>query len=229
MDGYGSAREGPGGEGPLWLHPDDDLAPNRPGEHLHAQLAAHRARTGPLAAPRALAARLTRRGDEAARLRAQLAGQQEAGEALESMAPGGWRVLHAIPLPSHSVVAHLLIGPGGVFTLRTAYHRRAHARVGQDSVRLGRRRTEPYVRLALREAEAASLVLSRGCGALVEAQPVLVLAGVSRITVAPGAGSVRVLRPHEVTRLGEGVAVWKPPEIETVHAVARDRRTWRGL
>ncbi|GAA2066660.1 hypothetical protein GCM10009801_13320 [Streptomyces albiaxialis] len=229
MDKYDSAHEWPHGEGPLWLHPDDDLAPNRPGEHLHARLASHEAHGGPLAAPRALAARLAGRTDQAAVWRGQLAGHQEVGDALESKTAGGWRVLHAIPLPSHTVISHLLIGPGGVFTLRTEHHRRAHVRVGHDSVRVGRRRYEPYVRLARREARAASLALSRGCDVVVEAQPVLVLAAASRITVGPEAGSVQVMREREVTRLGEGMAVWKPPEIEAVYAVARDRRTWTGL
>ncbi|MFG3255018.1 nuclease-related domain-containing protein [Streptomyces sp. NPDC048172] len=229
MDKYGSAHEWPHGGGPLWLHPDDDLAPNRPGEHLHARLASYEAHAGSPGAPRVWAARLTGRTDQAAVWRGQLAGQQEVGDALESMTGGGWRVLHAIPLPSHSVISHLLIGPGGVFTLRTEHHRRAHVRVGHDSVRVGRRRHEPYVRLARREAQAASLALSRGCDVMVEAQPVLVFAAVSRITVTPEAGSVRVMREGEVTRLGEGVAVWKPPEIEAVYAVARDRRTWTRL
>ncbi|NGO69613.1 nuclease-related domain-containing protein [Streptomyces boncukensis] len=230
MDKHGSTHDWPRGGGPLWLHPDDDLAPNRPGEHLHAILASTRDAHGPRRrAPHALAARLARRTGPAAEWRGQLAGHQQVGDALEAMAPGGWRALHSIPLPSHSVIAHLLVGPGGVFTIRTAHHRRARIRVGDDMVRVGRRRCEPYVRLVRREARSAALALSRGCGFPVDTQPVLVFVAASRLTPHPGAGSVRVLRERDVHRLGAGSAVWKPAEVETVYAVARDRRTWTGL
>lgn len=43
------------------------------------------------------------------------------GELLESLAPQGWRVLHDISF-GRGNVDHVLIGPGGVFTVETKSH-----------------------------------------------------------------------------------------------------------
>ncbi|MDJ1132912.1 nuclease-related domain-containing protein [Streptomyces iconiensis] len=231
MDKYGSAHEWPHDSGPLWLHPDDDLAPNRPGEDVHAKLASLEPRErdpGPL---RTALARVARRPRAAAAWREQLTGQQRVGDILEELTGTGWRLLHSLPLPSHTVIAHLLIGPGGVFTVRTEHHRRARVRVGPDAAQLGRRRgSVPCVRLARREALAASLALERRCGFAVTAQPVLVFVAARALTCTDPSGTVLVLREGEIAdRLGRTGGVWKPAEIETVYALARDRRTWTRL
>lgn len=232
MDKYGSAHEWPANGGPLWLHPDDDLAPNRPGEDLHAALAALDPRERDPGAPRTALARLTRRPLPALAWRERLTGDQRVGDALEELTGGGWRLLHAIPLPSHAVIAHLLIGPGGVFTVRAEHHRRARVRVGSDSAHLGGGREVPSVRLARREAHAASLALGRRCGFAVEARPVLVFVAARSLTLADPSdtGGVQVLGEDDLTaRLARTGGVWKPAEIETVYALARDRRTWTRL
>lgn len=174
-------QAGPAGHEPLWLHPDDDLAPNRPGEHLHARLAriasdrgagrrparwepsrllglGRRGRRstagtdragqplGPGAVgagaargrPAAAATRLIGRPDPVAGWRRQLLGHQRVGERLERLTGGGWRVLHSVPMPGDATIPHLLLGPGGAFTVRPEYRGRARVSVDEDSVR-GRR------------------------------------------------------------------------------------------
>lgn len=233
---YDDARGRYGESGPLFLHPDDDLAPNRPGENLHARLSALAPRGRAARAARALG-RLAGRPDPAADCRRQLDGQQLVGAELEMLTAGGWMVLHSLPLPSVGALSHLLIGPGGVFALHTAHHRGAQLYVGlpeqddgpADSVRIGRARTEPYVRLARRAARTAELALGRACGFSVEVCPVVALVGAHRVTVAPGLDDVRVVTERTAGTLGQRLAVLKPDGIAHVYAVARDRRTWLGL
>src|SRR5690606_12637144 len=83
----------------LSLHPDDDLAPNRPGEAL---LIALDRDPGP--------ARLLRPDPR----RRALTAEQTVGEALDRMDGAGWRALHSVPLPGGDRIHHLLIGPGGL-------------------------------------------------------------------------------------------------------------------
>lgn len=86
----------------LALPPDADLAPNRPGETLLGELehgsAGTRARH---------------------RLRQDLAAQQRMGDAFDALEPDGWRTLHCVPLPGLGSIDHLLIGPAGIFCVRT--------------------------------------------------------------------------------------------------------------
>ena len=68
----------------LALHPDDDLAPNRPGEAVHTALDRER--------PPALRLRPDAR-------RRALAAQETVGDALDALDGAGWRTLHSIPPP----------------------------------------------------------------------------------------------------------------------------------
>ncbi|MGW7518660.1 nuclease-related domain-containing protein [Streptomyces sp. NPDC054796] len=230
MKEYGDAQGWPHEGGPLFLHPDDDLAPNRPGEALHARLAALGVPRHPrLAACARALGRLAGRPDQRAALRRALDGEQRVGEELERLTGGGWRVLHSVPVPPAAAVPHLLIGPGGVFTLHTACRRGARVRVGTDAVLVARGRAEPWVRLSRREARHAALALSRGCGFPVTVQAVLALVGTAGFAVAPELADVLVVSDRQIAGLGAGRAVLGPAEVARVYAVARDRRTWLAL
>jgi Nuclease-related domain len=216
--------EEPYGSGPLWLHPDDDLAPNRPGEELHA-----RVESAPRDRVPSWLGRLLGRPSQPREWRRALLGVQIVGAELERLTVRGCRVLHSIPLPGGAGIDHLLIGPGGVFCLHVRHHRGARIQVGDDTVRLGRDRPLPYVRYSRREAVQAAYVLTRGCGHPVDVRPVLVLVAAARVTVAPTLRDVRVLREHEIAALGSRGGVHKPADIEVIHGVARDRHTWLGI
>ncbi|OSP26541.1 hypothetical protein B7767_41695, partial [Streptomyces sp. 13-12-16] len=94
----------------LSLHPDDDLAPNRPGEALLIDLdrdpgPARRLRPDPR--------------------RRALVAERTVGEALDRTDGAGWHTLHSIPLPGGDRIHHLLIGPGGLYAVHALYaHRR---------------------------------------------------------------------------------------------------------
>ncbi|MEV0260007.1 nuclease-related domain-containing protein [Streptomyces sp. NPDC050617] len=209
----------------LFLAPDDDLAPNRPGEALRARLDASRAGPG-----RLLASRLLGRRPQEDEWRRGLEGEQFVGSELEELTAVGWRVVHSIPLPGEADIDHLLIGPGGVFCVQAQLLRRAAVRVGDDGVRVGReRQPRPYLRAARREAARAGFALARGCGFEPEVRPVLVLVAAARVEVASVPRDVRVLRERDVTRLGEFGGVLHPERVERVYTVARNRRTWLNV
>lgn len=206
----------------LFLPPDDDLAPNRPGETLRARL--DTSRTGRAAL--VLARCLGRRPVEDAWRRA-LAAEQTVGAELEALTAGGWEVVHSIVLPGDSVIPHLLIGPGGVFGIAVKDAHKARIRVGETVVHISRdRHPRPYVREIRHDAARASLVLSRGCGYAVQVRPVLVFVGAESLEVSPTLEDVRVLKETETTTLGRTGGVLHPRRADRIHTVARNRRVW---
>ncbi len=139
----------------LSLHPDDDLAPNRPGE--------------------ALLVDLDRAPGPARRLRpdprpAELAAQRTVGGTLDAMDGAGWHALHSLPLPGGHRVHHLLIGPGGLYALHVRAAHRQRVTVAEPQVRIGRRPPEPLLHRVRADADRAAHALTA------EVRPVLVLA-----------------------------------------------------
>ncbi|WP_327326078.1 NERD domain-containing protein [Streptomyces sp. NBC_01210] len=188
----------------LSLHPDDDLAPNRPGEALHAELdrlpAGHRFRQDPR--------------------RAELAAQQLLGGEFDRLEGAGWRILHSVPLPGTEHIDHLVIGPAGVLAVHTLQARRLRVRIADPMVRVGRGEPVPQLRLARRRAERAALALTAAV------RPVLAVVGAARLDVVPAPPDVRILRDDEVPALTRLGGVLKPADIEALYATARDRRSW---
>ncbi|MFJ1596839.1 nuclease-related domain-containing protein [Streptomyces sp. NPDC088261] len=222
----------------LALHPDDDLAPNRPGEELYAVLdglpapgraaAAHRG-----AAHRAALRRDPRQGELLAR---RTVGDQLDGlDRSDALGPGvRVRVLHSVPLPGADPavrIDHLLIGPAGVLAIRTLPARDRRVRVADPMVRTGFSAPVPLLGHLREAAERASAALATAV------RPVLVVVGASRLRVVPAPVDVRIVRDTEVAALagvggpgdlaGPG-GVLKPADIESLYATARDRRAWSG-
>lgn len=189
----------------LALHPDDDLAPNRPGEALLIALdrdpgPAHRLRTDP-------------------RCR-DLTAEQTAGEALDGLEGGGWRTLHSVPLPGGDRIHHLVIGPGGLFAVCALAARRQRITVTEPMVTLGRREPRPLLRRVRADAARASYALTA------EVRPVLLLVEPGRLEVTAPPREVRVLTETDVPGFARLGGVLKPADVEALYAMARDRRTW---
>ncbi|MBB4895638.1 hypothetical protein FHS39_004717 [Streptomyces olivoverticillatus] len=206
----------------LFLPPDDDLAPNRPGETLRARLDASRTGRAGL-----FFARLLGRRPVEDAWRRKLAAEQLVGAALDGLAAAGWEVVHSIELPGDAVISHLLIGPGGVFCVLAEQTRRAAVRLDETDVRVtGDARPYPYVRKARQNAARCSLVLTRGCGYPVRARPVLVLVGATEADVHAGPEDVSVLREEQLHELGTLGGILHPDRVDRIHTVARNRRAW---
>ncbi|MFI8218711.1 nuclease-related domain-containing protein [Streptomyces sp. NPDC085932] len=189
----------------LTLHPDDDLAPNRPGEALLVALdrdpgPARRLRPDP-----------RRRALEA---------EQTIGEALDRLDGAGWHALHSVPLPGGDRIHHLLIGPGGLFALHTLHARRHRVTVADPMVTVGRRDPHPLLRAVRAAADRASYALTA------EVRPVLALVDPAAVTVPTAPREVRVLTDAQLDALSHQGGVLKPADVEALHAMARDRNTW---
>ncbi|MFJ2649742.1 nuclease-related domain-containing protein [Streptomyces sp. NPDC087420] len=200
----------------LALHPDDDLAPNRPGEELHAALDGlpSPGRAGPRRDPR----------------HGELLARQVVGDRLDGLDRSAGvgvrvRVLHSVPLPGADPavrIDHLLIGPAGVLAIRTLPARNRRIRVADPMVRTGFSAPVPLLGHLREAAERAS-------GALATAvRPVLVVVGASRLEVAPPPLDVRIVRDTEVAAPADAEGVLKPADVESLYATARDRRAWSG-
>ncbi|WP_413758967.1 nuclease-related domain-containing protein [Streptomyces sp. MMBL 11-3] len=189
----------------LSLHPDDDLAPNRPGEALQSVLDHE---PGP---QRRLRADPRRRA-----LEAELA----VGEALDRLEGAGWHTLHSVPLPGGDRVHHLVIGPGGLFAVHTVYARRQRVIVADPMVRVGRLEARPVLRGVRADADRASYALTA------EVRPVLAFFAAREVSVTAPLREVRVLLDTDVTALARTGGVLKPADVEALHAMARDRGTW---
>ncbi|MFD8964415.1 nuclease-related domain-containing protein [Streptomyces sp. NPDC059568] len=227
----------------LSLHPDDDLAPNRPGEALHAELDAfpaperhgwfRRGTWGVGTWGRSTWPSAPHRGDPYRRdphrrdpRHGELLAQQLLGDHLDRLEAAGWRVLHSIPLPGVGAGAridHLAIGPAGVLAVRTVAARGRRVRIADPMVRTGRAQPQPHLRWARRAAERASFVLATAV------RPVLAVAEASRLDAVPSSSDVRILRDTEISTLASLGGVLKPADIEALYATARDRRTWLSV
>ncbi|KUL30324.1 nuclease-related domain-containing protein [Streptomyces regalis] len=190
----------------LTLHPDDDLAPNRPGEALLVSLDRDPAPS-----------HLLRRPDPRHRA---LTAEQTVGEALDRLDGAGWHALHSIPLPGGDRIHHLAIGPGGLFVLHSLYARKQKVTVADPMVSLGRREPYPLLRRVRADADRASYALTA------EVRPVLVLVGPADVAIPGPLREVRVLRDTEVEGLARLGGLLKPADVEALHAMARDRRVW---
>ena len=192
----------------LTLHPDDDLAPNRPGEAL---LIALDRDPGP-----------ARRLRPDPRRRA-LAAEQAVGEVLDQLEGAGWHTVHSVPLPGGDRVHHLVIGPGGLFAVHALYARKARVLIANPMVTVGRHEGEPLLRRLRADADRASYALTA------EVRPVLALADPAEVTVTAEPRAVRILRDTELPDLAGLGGVLKPADVEALHAMARDRKTWRRV
>lgn len=189
----------------LSLHPDDDLAPNRPGEALLVSLDRTPAGTNPL------------RPDPRRRA---LAAEQAVGEVLDSLDGAGWHTLHSVPLPGGDRLHHLVIGPAGLFAVHTLPARKQRIRITDPLVTLGRRDPQPLLRRVRADAARASYALTA------EVRPVLAIVGAHSVHLTSTPREVRVLEATQLTELGRQGGVLKPADVEGLHAMARDRHTW---
>ncbi|MFF1441350.1 nuclease-related domain-containing protein [Streptomyces sp. NPDC058295] len=203
------------------LTPADDLSTNRPGESLRDLLD----KSGPGLIERVIS-QLLRRPTEWDSWRKGLAGERRVGAELNRLARHGWRVLHSIPLADKVDVDHLLVGPGGVFSINTKHHHKKAVWVGDDSVKVNRGKPAPYARKSRAEAKRVARVLERYCGFPVPVEPVLVFVGVADLKVVATQLSVRVYQERQVAALAPLSGVLTAEQVEQVYSVARHRQAW---
>jgi hypothetical protein len=138
-----------------------------------------------------------------------------------------WRSLHALPVGGRSSeIDHVVVGPGGIFTLNAKHHPGARVSVTGEVVTVNGERA-PYVRTARHEAERASRLLSAAVGAPVPVVPVIVFVGARDVDVHEEPDGVGV-----TFRLGLVRWLQSRPETldadfaDAVYGAARQPATW---
>ncbi|MFD3468793.1 nuclease-related domain-containing protein [Streptomyces sp. NPDC058682] len=203
------------------LSPSEDLARNRPGSRLVGTIAER----GPSTLQR-LKAKLLRQSSDWDSWYAGLEGERRVGRELERLSPLGWRVLHGIEKGNGGDIDHLLIGPGGVFSINTKNHRGASVWVGDSMAKINGGKPRPYAVASHAEADFVRRVLGRYCAFKVPVEPALVFVGIASLDRAATQYSVRIYQEREVASLGPLTGKLTPEQVEQVFAVARHRRVW---
>lgn len=199
----------------------NDLAENRPGAKLLEAIAAR----GPSPAQRAWS-KVLRRSSEWDSWYTGLEGERRVGRELRRLSVYGWRVLHGVPKSNGGDIDHLLIGPGGVFSINTKHHSGASVWIGDEMAKVNGGPPVPYVASSKAEAAYAQAVLGRHCEFAVPVEPVLVFVGVAALQRAATQYTVRVYQEREVSALGPLSGKLTLRQVEQVYAVARHQRAW---
>lgn len=140
----------------------------------------------------------------------------------------GWRVLHSIPVGSRSAdIDHVVIGPGGVFTLNTKHHPGGSVQVKGDAVFVNGQ-YYPYIRNLRHEARRASQLLSKACGFEVPVMGTLVIVGADRFKVRQEPdGRVSVVARRKLVRwLRRQPHRQNAQQIDRIYCAASSPETW---
>jgi hypothetical protein len=201
-----------------------DLADNLPGEavrrhadELHAQW-----RAKPV-----LSRLLTPRTAE---LNSRRGAEAEEYVALKLSALGSsWHILHSVAVGRRDTdIDHIVIGPGGVFTVSCRNHQGKKAWVSGDILMVNGFR-QPAIRDSRYNAGRASRLLSSAVGLDVEVRGVVVLFGTVKETIKeqPRDGAVHVSTPRAARRwIQHQPSRLTPEEVDRIYAVARRSSTW---
>jgi hypothetical protein len=138
-----------------------------------------------------------------------------------------WRFLHAIPVGERgSDIDHLVIGPGGVFTLNAKHHPGAKLWIAGNTF-LVNGQLQPYMRNSRHEASRAARLLSAAAGVAVEATGVVVPVGAAEVVVKePPADVAVVSRARLVKWLISTPEVLDPDAVDKLFRAARRPTTW---
>jgi len=149
------------------------------------------------------------------------------GASLDSLASEGWHTLHAVPIGDRGAdIDHVVIGPGGVFTVNTKNHLGHTVNVTAQTFKVDRRRTR-YVSDSRLEAQRAGYLLSQAIGELVTVTPlIVVVADGLNVTAQPD--GVHVLGRGEVdTWLSTLPVTFQRDAVDTIWDQARRSTTWQ--
>ncbi|MBF4163528.1 NERD domain-containing protein [Nocardioides sp. CBS4Y-1] len=139
-----------------------------------------------------------------------------------------WRVLHAIPVGTRgSDIDHLVLGPGGVFTINTKHHPRAKVWVSGDTFMVDGHK-QPYIRNSRHEAKRASALLEAASGVPVRVEGLVVTVNATDLVVKNQPKGVHVTWRRNLSSwllaLGD---ILDEPTVTALYDAARRSTTWR--
>lgn len=154
-------------------------------------------------------------------------GEIELGLVLAMLGPE-WTALHAVPLGPHAALAHLLIGPTGVYAVSAQHHRGLDVLVDDQGLTVGSRRLARCTE-GVHEAAAVGRRLTVATGVEEPVIPVTVIIGERSFTDART--DARDM-PHVISSrdllswLQWRPAAESPTRLQLVRLAAEERQTW---
>lgn len=144
-----------------------------------------------------------------------------------SRLPDGWTVLHSVPVGTkESDIDHVVIGPGGVYTVNTKEHSTQSVWVGGNTLLVAGHRKD-HVRNSRHEAARAAKLLSAAVGFEVPVRGLVVVVEPKRFTVKEQPSDVGVLVDAGLVRwLRKRKPVLEPAQVSAVAAAAQRVATW---
>ncbi|WP_299167933.1 nuclease-related domain-containing protein [uncultured Arthrobacter sp.] len=153
-------------------------------------------------------------------------GEREIGALLLQLGPE-WTVLHAVPVgKGSSDIDHVLIGPGGVFTVNTKRHAGQAVWTAKNTLMVAGQR-QRHIPNAVYEAKRASKLLSAAVGHPIHVSGVVVIVGAKSLTVREKHSEIAVFTPRQLLRsLNHRRPVLTPQQIAILSAAAAQPETW---
>ena len=155
-------------------------------------------------------------------------GELAVGRVLAKLGPQ-WHVLHAVPVGEGDTdIDHVVIGPGGVFTLNSKNHSGQNVWVaGRTFLVAGQK--QPHIPKAEAEAQRAGKLLGRALASSVRVTPMLVVVDPKKITVRERPAQVVVVTASEVVSwLRRQPKVLSTDQVDQLAAAATRPGTWRN-
>ena len=207
---------------PVW----DDLAAHRAGEMARQQAVALKQ-----AAPvRTFVARVLGVHTDERAWRIGADGEEMVGARLAKLAKKDprWKFLHAIPVGENgSDIDHLVVGPGGVFSLNAKHHPGARIWIRDNAFKVNGQQ-QPYIRNSRHEALRAGRYLTAACDFPVAVAGIVVPVGANDVTIKqPPADVFVVNRMALADWLRRRPVVLEDATVEAIFEAARRSTTWR--
>jgi hypothetical protein len=153
-------------------------------------------------------------------------GEQLVAAQLSRLGPS-WHVIHSVTLSETGTdLDHLVIGPGGVFSVNTKNHPGHRVWVRGDTFMVnGHRQT--YVWASRSEGRKVALMLSAACGFEVAVRPVIAFVGVTDLVVTEQPADVRICSRRRIAEwLAAQACTLSAGQVEVIFEVARRSTTW---
>lgn len=151
------------------------------------------------------------------------------GSILDTLPPE-WTVLHALPLGArNSSIDHLVVGPGGVFTITTKHQGGRIIGVGKHGMTVSGRPV-PNMRTAEREAERVTKLVRELMPLAAPVQPVIVVVDPRQLIIHERPEQVKVIDARDLRRwLLRLHPVLTEPELMELDSIVDTPGTWRSL
>lgn len=141
--------------------------------------------------------------------------------------PDGWKAFHSLPIGTKgSDIDHVVVGPGGVFTINTKHHNNKAVWVAGSTLMVSGQK-QGHIRNSEFEGRRVTKLLRERMPQLPAVQPVLALVNPKSLTIKTKPERVTVIRASRLRKWLVGrPTVLDQGELHEIEAVIDDPATW---